>query len=72
MHVDSALFKKHVAAMKCCCDNPHAQGCKTRKFGPTLADLPEGFGEGKGWISGQEPGLCKGAMESLQWNADKF
>jgi hypothetical protein len=72
MPVDSGLFKKHVAAMKCCCDNPHAQGCKTRKFGPTLADLPEGFSEGKGWVSGQEPGLCKGAMESQQWNADKF
>jgi cytochrome c553 len=72
MQVDSALFKKHVAAMKCCCDAPHSQGCKTRKFGPTLADLPEGFNEGKGWIEGEEPGLCKGVMESPQWGADKF
>ena len=70
MPVDSALFKKHVAAMKCCCENPHAQGCKTRKFGPTLADLPEGFSEEKGWIKGQETGLCKSTMESFQWKAD--
>lgn len=72
IQVDSALFKKHVAAMKCCCENPHAQGCKVRKFGPTLADLPEGFLEGKGWISGQEPGLCQGTMEGFQWNADQL
>lgn len=70
IQVDSALLKKHLATMKCCCDNPHAQGCKTRKFGPTQADLPDGFSEGKGWISGQEPGLCKGTMESFQWKAD--
>ncbi|MDO8843346.1 MAG: hypothetical protein Q7U98_00360 [Methylicorpusculum sp.] len=70
MPVDSALFKKHVAAMKCCCENPHAQGCKTRKFGPTLADLPEGFSEGKGWIKGQETGLCKSTIESFQWKAN--
>ncbi|WP_431067666.1 hypothetical protein [Methylotuvimicrobium sp.] len=67
-----ALIKKHVAAMKCCCDNPQSQGCKSRKFGPTLADLPKGFHEGKGWVSGQEPGLCKDIMESYQWNANKF
>lgn len=72
IHVDLALYKKHIAAMKCCCENPHAQGCQTRKFGPTLADLPEGFSEGKGWVSGQEPGLCQGTIESLQWNAGKF
>jgi cytochrome c553 len=70
--VDLALYKKHVAAMKCCCENPQAQGCKTRKFGPTLADLPEGFSQGKGWVNGQEPGLCKGTMEGFQWNANKF
>lgn len=70
--VDLALYKKHVAAMKCCCDNPQAKGCKTRKFGPTLADLPEGFAEGKGWVEGQEPGLCQSTMDSVQWNAEKF
>jgi cytochrome c553 len=70
--VDLALYKKHVAAMKCCCENPHSQGCKTRKFGPTAAELPEGFMQGKGWVNGEEPGLCKGTMEGFQWNADKF
>ena len=70
--VEPALFKKHVAALQCCCQYPHAQGCRSRKFGPTIADLPLGFAEGKGWVSGSEPGLCQGAMESLQWSADKF
>jgi len=70
--VDTALFKKHVAAMKCCCENPHAQGCKVRKFGPTLADLPAGFDEGKGWSEGREAGLCQGIMEGFQWNADRL
>jgi hypothetical protein len=70
--VDSALYKKHVAAMKCCCENPHAQGCKTRQFGPTQAELPEGFNQGKGWVNGQEAGLCKDTIEGFQWNADKF
>lgn len=65
--VDTALYKKHVAAMKCCCENPKAQGCKVRTFGPTLADLPDGFSENKGWHEGQEPGLCKATMESNQW-----
>ena len=69
---DLAVVKKHVAAMKCCCNNPNAKGCKTRKFGPTQADLPEGFRKGEGWISGQGSNLCKGIMDSLQWNADKF
>nr|WP_305908705.1 hypothetical protein [Methylomarinum sp. Ch1-1]MDP4521557.1 hypothetical protein [Methylomarinum sp. Ch1-1] len=72
VNVDSALVKKHVAAMKCCCQNPQARGCKTRKFGPTKADLPEGFAEGKGWVSGQEPGLCAAVMDSLQWNAAEY
>lgn len=70
--VDLALYKKHVATMKCCCQNPQAKGCKTRKFGPTLADLPEGFSEGEGWSSGQESDLCQGTMQGFQWNADKF
>jgi hypothetical protein len=72
IHVDPALVKKHVAAMKCCCENPHSLGCKTRKFGPTLADLPDGFAEGKGWIDGQEASLCNSIEKSVQWNADKF
>jgi hypothetical protein len=70
--VKLSLIKKHVAAMKCCCENPHAKGCRTRQFGPTLKDLPKGFSEGKGWIAGQEDGLCKSTMSSFQWNADKF
>lgn len=70
--VDSAVVKKHIAALKCCCSNPHSKGCQTRKFGPTPADLPKGFSEGKGWISGQEPSLCKDLMQSAQWDADKF
>lgn len=72
MNIEPALVKKHVAAMKCCCENPYAEGCRTRKFGPTLADLPEGFSEGGGWVAGQEPGLCKDTMKSFQWDADKF
>lgn len=70
--VDPALVKKHVAAMKCCCDNSHSLGCKTRKFGPTLADLPAGFFEGQGWVDGQEPSLCNSIENSVQWNADQF
>ena len=70
--VDAALFKKHVAALQCCCQYPYSLGCRSRKFGPTVADLPAGFAEGKGWISGRDPGLCQGAMESLQWSADKL
>lgn len=66
---DPALVKKHISAMKCCCENPNSQGCKTRKFGPTLADLPEGFNEGKGWVDGQEPSLCNAIEHSVQWNA---
>ncbi|OQK18455.1 hypothetical protein AU255_11745 [Methyloprofundus sedimenti] len=69
--MDSALIKKHVATMKCCCNNPDAKGCKTRKFGPTLADLPKDFSKGEGWVSGQGANLCKGTMNSIQWNADK-
>lgn len=72
IQVDPARIKKHVAALQCCCQNPQAQGCKTREFGPTEADLPEGFEEGKGWIEGKEPGLCKSVMESYQWNAEEF
>jgi len=69
--MDSTLVKKHVATMKCCCDNPNSQGCKTRQFGPTLADLPKGFSNVEGWINGQGENLCKGTMNSLQWSADK-
>lgn len=70
--VEPAIVKKHVAAMKCCCDNPHAKGCYTRKFGPTEADLPLGFSEGKGWIKGRGAGLCQEVITSAQWNADKL
>ena len=70
--VDPALMKKHVAAMQCCCANPQSQGCQTRKFGPTVADLPAGFYEGKGWMAGQEPGLCEGVIHSAQWNAEQL
>ncbi|GAB4258276.1 MAG: hypothetical protein Kow0065_07930 [Methylomicrobium sp.] len=70
--VDPATVKKHVAVLKCCCENPQAQGCRSRRFGPTEADLAEDFREGGGWVEGQEPGLCKNVMESFQWNADKF
>lgn len=66
--VDFAMLKKHIAAMKCCCDNPHSLGCKTRKFGPTIADLPKGFENNEGWEKGQEPGLCAAVEKSLQWN----
>lgn len=69
--VNYSLVKKHIAAMKCCCENPHAKGCKFRKFGPTRADLPKGFGDGKGWIKGQGTGLCQSIIESAQWNAEK-
>ncbi len=72
IRVNSAMYKKHVAAMKCCCETPNSQGCKTRKFGPTEADLPEGFAEDKGWKSGTEAGLCQGITENTQWNADKY
>lgn len=66
------VIKKHVAAINCCCENPDAKGCKSRKFGPTEEELPKGFYEGKGWISGQEPGLCQGIIYSFQWAADKY
>lgn len=68
--MNPAVIKKHIAVMKCCCNNPSAKGCKKRNFGPTLSDLPKGFDQGKGWISGQESGLCQATMDSLQWNAD--
>jgi len=67
MTVADSLYKKHVAVMKCCCENPQAKGCKTRKFGPTVDDLPKGFEQGKGWQQGKEPGLCEAIMESTQW-----
>lgn len=67
IQVDLALFKKHVAAMNCCCEYPDSQGCKVRKFGPDVTDLPNGFAEGKGWIDGQKPGLCKGLIDNMQW-----
>ncbi len=66
------MVKKHVAAIRCCCQNPNAKGCRSRKFGPTEADLPEGFHEGKGWVKGQEAGLCESVIESPQWSGDKF
>lgn len=69
---DLALVKKHVAAIKCCCDNPDAKGCKNRIFGPTQTDLPRGFKKGEGWVSGQGANLCKGILNSSQWNADKL
>lgn len=72
MTVNHALVKKHVAAMKCCCANPRSKGCKIRKFGPTKADLPEGFAEGKGWVNGEESSLCESVIESYQWNAEAF
>lgn len=67
--VEPTLVKKHVAAMKCCCAQPTSKGCSYRKFGPTRADLPAGFDEGKGWVQGEDPGLCAATLESLQWNA---
>lgn len=70
--LDAALVKKHVATMQCCCRYPDAKGCKKRKFGPTLADLPEDFSNGGGWVSGQGSNLCTSTMNSLQWNADKL
>lgn len=51
-------LKKHVAAMECCCKNPGAKGCLTRKLGPTEADLPKGFKEGKGWLESRGPREC--------------
>ena len=66
------VIKKHVAAIKCCCATPNAKGCKSRKFGPTAEELPNGFYEGKGWVSGQEPGLCESIIDSSQWGANKF
>lgn len=71
-NVDQAVMKKHVAAMKCCCNNPNSKGCNTRKFGPTEADLPKGFNKGEGWVRGQESNLCKEILSSFQWNADKL
>lgn len=65
-------IKKHVAAIQCCCQTPNAKGCRSRKFGPTEADLPEGFREGKGWVKGQEPGLCESVIESPQWTAETY
>jgi hypothetical protein len=66
--VDDNLFKKHVAAMKCCCENPKSKGCRTRKFGPTLEDLPQNFNLGQGWIDGTEDALCEAVTKSSQWN----
>ncbi len=70
--VDLPVLKKHLAAIKCCCENPDSQGCSYRRFGPTEKDLPEGFSEGKGWIEGNKKKLCAEIINSYQWNADKF
>ena len=72
MSVDNAVLKKHVAAIKCCCTYPDSKGCLSREFGPTRADLPEGFSQGKGWVKGQESNLCKEILSSFQWDADKM
>lgn len=72
IRVDAARIKKHVAALQCCCKNPRAKGCRSRRFGPTEADLPEGFEEGKGWVDGQETGLCDAVIKSYQWNAKEL
>lgn len=72
MHMRSAVIKKHIAALKCCCQTPDAKGCRTREFGPTENDLPAGFKAGKGWVSGQEPGMCQDIINSFQWNAEEF
>ncbi len=72
INMDLAMVKKHVAAMKCCCNNPSSKGCKTRQFGPTKADLPKGFKDGEGWVNGNESNLCQAILNSAQWNADKL
>ncbi len=69
---DLTVIKKHLAAIKCCCNNPNAKGCRMRKFGPTQADLPAGFNQGKGWVNGQQDELCQGILESIQWNANAY
>ncbi len=56
--VDVKSVNRHITAMGCCCKNPQAKGCKTRQIGPTLEDLPEGFFEGKGWVSSQGDQEC--------------
>lgn len=69
--VDSAVIKKHSAVMKCCCENPRAKGCKSRRFGPRESDLPAGFSDGRGWVDGREAGLCQDMAQSFQWNGDQ-
>lgn len=32
-------YGKHIDRMKCCCQKPNARGCKTRAFGPTVAEM---------------------------------
>ncbi len=72
IEVELSQIKKHVSAIKCCCENPHAKGCKSRQFGPTRADLPKDFERGGGWVDGNEPGLCESIVESYQWNAEEL
>lgn len=56
--VDAKTLYRHIQAMDCCCKNPNAKGCLTRKIGPTEDDLPEGFAQGKGWVKSTGPGEC--------------
>ncbi len=72
VHVDSGVIKKHVGALKCCCQYPESKGCLSRQFGPTEADVPVGFAQGEGWVKGEKEGLCLEVLESVQWGADKM
>lgn len=48
----STAYKKHIDAIKCCCANPKAIGCKSKRYGPTAAEVDAN------WTAGAGPAVC--------------